>query len=466
MDAAVCQGCLERDALIAALLQRVEALEAENRDLRERLNLNSSNSSIPPSANPLDAPKPAPKKKPSGRKSGGQPGHSAHMRPRLPADEVIALVPETCEHCQHPLPAEPGPDDPEPIWHQWYRLPPKLVHVTEYQGQARVCPCCGEATWAVIPADIRAQSYDARFTVTLSFLTGCHSVSRRGVEEIVETLFGVPICVGTIMNLEQETSAALANAHAEAAQAVQQAESKNVDETGWKQGRERRWLWGAATAAAAVFVICPTRGFLGLLVLLGETIHGIITSDRWSVYARLPLSLRQICWAHLKRDFQKCVDRGGPSEAIGQGGLRIVAMVFACWHRFREDGRRRQLQADMGAIALELRALLEAGRGCADSKTATFCANLLALEPALWTFVFEEGVEPTNNRAERMMRRGVLWRKISFGCRSDNGCRFVERMLTVAQTLRLQHRNILDFLEESLLAHRQNQPSPRLLPEA
>jgi len=464
MDAPGCQGCSEREALIAGLLQRNEALEAELRDVRERLNLNSSNSSIPPSANPVDAPKPPPKKERSARKPGGQPGHSAHTRPRLPADKLIPFVPVVCDHCQHALPPEAGPNDPEPLWHQCYELPPKLVYVTEYQGQARICPGCGEATWASIPADVRCQSYDPRFTATLSFLTGCHNVSRRGVEEVVETLFGVPICVGTIVNLEQEMSAALENAHVEAAKAVQAAPAKNVDETGWKQGGAKCWLWTAATATAAWFVICPTRGALGLLKLLGDKLYGIITSDRWSVYARLALQLRQICWAHLKRDFQKCADRGGASEKIGQGGLRIVEMVFACWHRFREDGRRNRLRADLGEIALELHALLEAGRGCADKKTATFCKNLLALEPALWTFVFEDGVEPTNNHAERILRRGVLWRKMSFGCQSDNGCRFVERMLTVSQTLRLQKRNILDFLEQSLSAHRQNQPSPRLLP--
>ncbi len=175
--------------------------------------------------------------------------------------------------------------------------------------------------------------------------------------------------------------------------------------------------------------------------------------------------LRQICWAHLKRDFQKCVDRGGPAAVIGQEGLKIVGKVFKAWHLFRGGGlSRAQLQKRLDPIARHLRKVLDAGCKCADSKAANFCHILVALEPALWRFVVTEGVEPTNNHAERILRRGVLWRKISFGCHSAAGCRFVERMLTVTQTLRLQNRNILHFLIEAVHNHRTSLPIPSLLP--
>jgi transposase len=289
---------------------------------------------------------------------------------------------------------------------------------------------------------------------------------KRGAEEICDDVFGVPVALGTIAALEQEVSAALQPAHTEAVATLQEAPVKNVDETSWKQAGKKCWLWGAATATVAAFVIHGTRSVCGLAALLNNTIKGILCSDRWSVYACWPVLQRQICWAHLKRDFQKCVDRGRAALVIGQEGLKVVGKVFKAWHLFRGGGlSRAQLQKRLDPWARHLRKVLEAGCACADSKAATFCANLIAIEPALWRFVATEGVEPTNNHAERILRRGVLWRKISFGCQSVAGCRFVERMLTVTQTLRLQNRNILHFMCEAVHNHRAGLPAPSLLLE-
>ena len=459
MDEPTCAGCRE-------LLKRVAELEAKLRELEARLGQNASNSSIPPSANPPQAPPPV-VKKPTGRKPGGQPGHSAHLRARLPAERLteptVHYLPEICAACQHQLPAKAGPHDPEPRWHQTVELPEFPVQITEYQAHPRTCHC-GHVTWAKIPDEIRAHVCGPRLTSTMTFLSGVLHASKRGIEEFVETVCGVPIALGTISNLEQEMSAALADAHAEAQQAVQEAETKHVDETGWKQAGKKRWLWGAATKLVACFVIAPTRGAAGLASLLGKKIKGIICSDRWSVYGQLKLGLRQLCWAHLKRDFQKLVDRGGESKDIGEMGLGAVEVIFPLWHSFRGGGlSRSQLQRQIAPIRHTLREWLERGCACKDSKTAAFCANVLALEPALWTFVRKEGVEPTNNHMERLLRPGVLWRKNAFGCHSEAGCRYVERVLTVVQTLRLQKRPVLEFLYKSLLAHRHAQKAPQLL---
>ncbi len=163
-------------------------------------------------------------------------------------------------------------------------------------------------------------------------------------------------------------------------------------------------------------MIHARRSAAGLTALLGETIGGILCTDRWSVYDRLPPEQRQICWAHLKRDFQKLVDRGGASAPIGRSGLRVAKEVFACWHRHRDGPPDRDRLPDgIAPLARRLDRVLSAGRRCADGPTATFCANRLGLWPALWLFTLEDGVEPTNNHAERLLRRGVLWRKRSFG---------------------------------------------------
>jgi transposase len=460
MDEPTCPGCRE-------LLKRVAELEARLRELESRLGRNASNSSIPPSANPPDALPPV-RKKATGRKPGGQPGHTAYLRVRLPAERltepIVHYWPEICEACHDDLPVMPGPDDPEPRWHQVVELPEIPVQVTEYQAHGRSCANCGHVTWATIPEDIRAHACGPRFTATMSFLSGVLHASKRGIEEFVETVCKVPIALGTVSNLEQEMSAALAEAHGEAQKAVQEADAKNVDETGWKQAGQKRWLWGAATAWVVCFVIAPTRGAAGLTALLGRKIKGIISSDRWSVYGQLKLGLRQLCWAHLKRDFQKLVDRGSDAKDVGEMGLGAVDVVFTLWHTFRGGGMSRSaFHKEIALVRQTLREWLERGCACLDSKAAAFCANVLAIEPALWTFTRKDGVEPTNNHIERLLRPGVLWRKNAFGCHSEAGCRFVERILTVVQTLRLQKRPALEFLYQSLLAHRKAQRAPQLL---
>jgi transposase len=450
-----------------ALLRTVAELEARVRDLEARLHSNASNSSTPPSANPLGAPKPVVKKK-SHRRPGAQPGHPPHLKQLLPAERVqqtVSFVPLQCRQCQAPLPTRAGPDDPLPSRHQVIDLPPVVAQVTEYQGQARTCPDCGVVTHAPIPRELLAHSVGPRLTATLSYLTGCHGLSKRGVEEIAADVFDAAIALGTVANLEQEMSAALVAPHQEAVAAVQAAAVKHADETSWKVRGGLCWLWGAATAGVAVFVIHARRSAAGLAALLGTTIHGILCSDRWGVYAQVPAERRQVCWAHLKRDFQKIVDGAGASVRLGRRGLRLVKEVFAAWHAFQEGQvTRAHLQAQLDPVANRMqRLLLEGAILGEDPKVAAFCEKVLAIEPALWTFVRAEGVEPTNNLMERLLRRAVLWRKRSFGCWSQDGCRFVQRILTVVQTRRLQGRNVLDYLHDARRAHRTGQPCPELL---
>lgn len=379
---------------------------------------------------------------------------------------VLPFVPTQCEHCHAALPAESSPHDPEPTRFQTIELPPVVAIVTEYQGHARTCLCCGAVTRAALPRDILAHSVGPRLTATLSYLSGCHGVSKRGVEEIATAIFDAPVSLGTVANLEQEVSAALVRPHQEAVTAVRQAAVKNADETSWKLRGALCWLWAAATAGVVAFVLHARRSAAGLTALLGLEIQGILCSDRWGVYNRVPAERRQVCWAHLKRDFQKIIDGGGPSAFVGLQGRKLVKKVFAAWHAFRaKQCTRAQLQAKLDPVMNRMnRVLLKGALLGEDATVATFCENVLALEPALWTFVSSEDVEPTNNVIERLLRRAVLWRKRSFGCSSEAGCRFVERILTVVQTRRLQGKSVLDYLHDALRAHRDGQPCPKLLP--
>jgi transposase len=456
-------GCQRLQARVAELEGMVRDLAAQVKDLTARLQ-----GKQPPPRPPADIAA-APDKKPTGRKPGGQPGHPPHLKQRLPADLVthtVAHVPTTCEHCQAALPTVAGPADPEPTWHQVVELPAVLVTVTEHQGHARTCPCCGGVTRAAIPAEVRAHSIGPHLTGVIGYLTGDQGMSKRGVEELVEHVFGVPIGLGTVSNLEQELSAALAAAHTEATEAVRDAAVKHVDETGWKQNGRKRWLWLAATKAVAVFVIRPWRNLSALQALLGRELTGILCSDRWVVYNDWPDPFdRQLCWAHLKRNWQALVERGGSAKRIGERFLAIHRHVFELWHLFRGGGcTRDELVARMLPWVDAMEDVLAAGARCRDARTRRFCARLDAEKFGLWTFVEAAGVEPTNNHGERVLRRAVLWRRRSFGCHSATGCRYAERLLTAATTLRLQKRNVVQYLSESIAAYRAGRPGPKLIP--
>jgi transposase len=471
MDAPICQGCVEREARIADLERRLAAQDLRIRQLEELVRKLLGQLPPPPAttARPMaDLPKPD-AKKPSGKKAGGQPGHSPHLKKLLPLERVTTVVthvPTHCECCQARLPDETTVNDPAPSRHQIAELPTLRADITEHQGHSRTCSQCQHITQATIPAEVRAESIGPKLAAMMSYLVGVHHVSKRGVEEIVEEIFEVPISLGKVANLEQEMSEALKPAYDEAVVEVRAASSKHLDETGWKKAGRKRWLWVAATTRIVVFLIHARRNLVALKTLLGEKILGFIHSDRWKVYNEIPIGQRQLCWAHLKRNFEKWLKRGEEGKVVAEAFLAIHQEVFTIWHLFRGGGfDREELAKRMTPLMLSLRELLVVVRASGEEKLARLCGCLLDLEPALWRFVIEEGLEPTNNHGERVQRLAVLWRKCCFGCHSESGCRFVERLLTVVQTLRLQKRSVLEFLTKAIHARRMGGCSPKLVVE-
>jgi transposase len=320
-------------------------------------------------------------------------------------------------------------------------------------------------TYAEIPAEVAGSCVGPKLAATAALLTGACQVSRRQVEEVFEDVLGVPISVGTVSNLEKETSAALEPVHQEAAAHVREAATKNLDETSWKKKGKKCWLWTCATAVAAFFVIHPRRGKEGFKALMGGVLKGIFGSDRWHTYSARARRARQVCWSHLQRDFQKLIDRGGESKKIGERARDLAQDLFLAWKDFKTGGIDREtLKMCLHPVQTQFETLMRAGMRVAHHATATFCQNLLDLGPALWTFIRVEGVEPTNNHAERVLRRAVIWRKRSFGSDSEDGCRFVERVLTAVVSRRLQKLPVLAFLEAAIRAYRSGQPAPSLLP--
>jgi transposase len=299
----------------------------------------------------------------------------------------------------------------------------------------------------------------------IGYLGGRFGMSDRDVQELMAVAFHIDLSLGSVPAQEQQVSAALGQPVQEAQEYVRQQAYANVDETSWRQMEQRAWLWVAATSLVTVFIVVGTRSAAGLKRLLGEDFQGIVSSDRWTAYHWLDPLRRQVCWAHLKRDFQALVERGGESGIVGNLLLKQTKAMFEAWHRVR-DGTlsRADFQAAMQPIQAEVKALLEIGALLGQRQTRKTCQNILSLEPALWTFVTQEGVEPTNNAAERPLRRGVIWRRRSFGTQSEAGSVFVERILTAVITLRQQKRDVLDFLTEACNAKTCGDHAPSLLP--
>lgn len=459
MEVLECPGCRVLLARVLELEAQVLTLQTQLRDLLDKLQ--------PPTKHELKSLPPGPAKKPTGKKPGGQPGHPPQLKSWLPPERlarVVTHVPTQCAKCAQALSRQAQPGDPPPTIHQVAELPPNFAAVTEHQGHSRPCPDCGTVTVQTIPADVRSSTIGPRLLGFMGYLVGGLGVSKRHVEEILETGAGVPIALGTIANGEREISAALAAPYQEVRQAVADADVKGVDETGWKENGRKRWLGVAATLTAVVFRIHPRRSIDGLKLLLGE-LHGFFISDRWSVYLEhLPSHRHQLCWAHLARNWEQKAERSAKAKRLAQRWFALHRRVFALWHRFKKgELDRESLQRRMTPKIAALTQLYGEGSRSRDGGLARFCARLGESIERHWHFVLEAGVEPTNNQAERVQRRAVTWRRRSFGCHSAEGCQFVERLLTVVETLKLQKRNVLDYLEQAIAAHRCNRSGPTLI---
>jgi len=317
-------------------------------------------------------------------------------------------------------------------------------------------------TTAELPADVPRSWFGPRLTALVAILSGAYRLSKRTVVEVVGDLFGVEMSLGSVSACERAVSNAVAAPVADAREYVQQQAVANADETGWRQRLQRAWLWVMATPAVTVYLIHRQRGATAAKALLGA-FRGVLTTDRWDGYSWYT-GLRQICWAHLLRDFQDMSERNGAAGQIGRRLLHEAQRLFKNWHRVR-DGTMTRLafRRSMTTLRLEVERLLKLGQRGRTS-IAGMCDEMLKLLPSFFTFVDHDGVEPTNNFAERQIRFAVIWRKSSFGTHSEEGSRFVERLLTVRATLRQQGRSVVEYLVRACDAAYRRRRAPSLLP--
>jgi len=446
----------------AAVSVLVQSFERRITDLEERIGKNSTNSSKPPSSDPPSVKRPPPTPA-SGKKRGGQPGHRRRARPLVPPEQIRQIIdckPPQCRWCHLPLQG----NDPEPIRHQVAELPPVQPTVDEYRLHRLACPRCRTSTCATLPVGVPRGAFGPRLRAILSVLAGGYRLGKRPIRRLALDLLGLSISVGMICRLERQSADELKAPVAELREYVRQTAVTHIDETSWWQGRDKMWLWAAVTRLVTVFVIAPSRGADVARDILGTDAGKVVISDRLKSYAWI--KRHQFCWAHLNRDFQAMVDRGGESAEVGRLLLGHSERLFGWWHRVRDGTMARAtLRSKVAMMRFSFREDLRRGVKCGCSKTAGTCRELLAGEPHLWTFVRVDAVEPTNNDAERALRHGVIYRKTSGGTESEAGSRFVERMLTVVATCRQQEVNVLGYLTRCYQAHLDGRAAPPLLPK-
>lgn len=432
------------------------ALKEEVRALQEKLNTNCSNSSKPPSQDPFKAKR---KTSPSGKQRGGQPGHPGHKRRLYPEAELttnIDIKPTMCSHCQSTqFDATPASIEVRQV----VELPPIHAEVSQYNIYTCCCSRCGKHVRAEMPPEAQG-GFGPRLMGFLTLLSGeCH-LTKRKICALAAHL-GIRISLGALCKIHHLASEILEHPYEAIKKSVLQGAHVNGDETGWRTCNQRRWLWIGVGKAATFFSIDPSRSQEAFNRIF-DGFQNTLTSDRYGAY-NTHMGNKQTCLAHLDRDIEKVKAREGLDGGIGKILSHELTQVFTIWREIKEGGQTRKvLQERMQIHVQNIESALKVGASAdgITKKTSRFCHNILSRFESLWTFLYEEEVEPTNNRAERGLRPAVIMRKLSGGNQSEWGERFTERVFTVVCTLKQQSQNILDYFNRAFHAHIRASPIP------
>ena len=461
------------DAGKEAVIETLISYSAKIQQLEQNiaaLHRNSTNSSRPPSSDPPWAKKNRGRKK-SNRRQGGQPGHKGTCRQLLPPeemDEIHELYPEHCVHCLNPFSESIVIVDSQPMRHQVFDLPRIIPIKKEYRCHSLTCQC-GQITTAELPRHVAQSNFGPRTHAAIAYLTSTHRVTRRGIADIMQSLFGISISTGAICNAAKRVSDACLPVVGAIKQYVASALTLNIDETGWKYKGQGHFLWTFVAPRAVLFHISPSRAGKVLREVLGQSFHGIITSDDHSAYASYHKNgLRQLCWAHIIRKLKALKeDRSSPhAYCFARHVLEDIGAIFSRWHAFQKSpGSREQLWLDTKPFRERMNDFCIIFSNSTDQRVQTHTKRLLDNWKHLFTFLLHDGIEPTNNIAERAIRPAVQWRKISFGSQSTTGEYFAARLLSVTRTCQMHNINVFTFLSRIVQASfSQNQSLPEVPP--
>ena len=351
----------------------------------------------------------------------------------------------------------------DPFRHQVEELPEIATVVVEHQCQRLRCPDCGARHRATLPAEVAGSAFGPRFGAAIVTLSVRNRVSRRDVVELCEQLFRARLSIGAVDAIIARAGDALEDPYDDLLGRVRRSKSVNMDETGWRLQGQKRALWGAFTTRHAVLRIKADRHEDHARELLGDS-EAIVTSDRWWAYNHLPLARRQVCWAHLRRDFQAHAEGLASENEFGEHGLRVCDELFWSWEIYQHTHEREELKRRIRPLRRELKPILRqySGKAPRYKHTRGLAHNLLKVWPALWTFTNHRGIQPTNNHAERALRGAVIYRKLSLGSQSQAGETRIARLLSAHTTCRIQGRNLHQYLADLLTATARGDPPPLL----
>lgn len=343
-------------------------------------------------------------------------------------------------------------------------MPPISVLLIEHRTRRLRCAECKTRTTAALPAEIEGSAFGPRLRAAIVTLTARNRISRCGAAELASEMFGARLSAGSVDAICQHASEVLAGPYEQLREWLLSQDALHTDETGWRTAGDSRALWTLTSEGGSIFEIAEHCNRDQFNELLGDY-DGIVVSDRWPGYNHLDPERRQVCWSHLQRDFRRHSEGLAEQKTFGEHGLTLTGRMFGCWRSYQHEHHdRNRLITEIAPIQAELRTLLE--RAARQSKRTrfhrVFANNLIKIWPALWTFVTTDGVEPTNNPAERALRGPVIHRKLSHGTRTDQGERFTERALSAAATCRQQGRSLFGFLTELITAHTRGDPLPAL----
>ncbi len=453
---------MDKDAYIRQLENRIVQLEKRIEELERLLGMNSKNSSKPPSSDPPGMSAKLPRHQ--CKKRGATNGHQPHLRELLPekfVKEYIHLKPDACT-CGS---ANLKDTDQQPLRHQVVDIPPIKPTVIEYVQHIRQCRKCGAFVYRPLPDEVKRRYFGPGVLSIVGILTGNLNTSKRKALAMMNEVFSVPMSLGGISNCEAQVADILEQPYNQVAQHVRGQEIAHADETGWPRGnRLKGWLWAMCCSTAAFFMVHANRSQQAARNLIGD-FAGKLVSDRYNSYKFYTL-IRQICWAHLKRDFKAISEAKGSIGKIGRQLYDLAKEILKLRKRVR-DGTLQwpTFHRRMPKLQKRVESLLEAGASF-DGNLGGKCRDILEHKEYLWTFVQDQNVEPTNNAAERVVRQAVLWRKGSFGTQSQRGARYVERILTICATCRLQGRSVIEYLRDACRCHLDGIPVPSLIKPA
>ena len=438
-----------------ALEQRCAELLAENQALREQLNTNSNNSSKPPSQDPNRKSR---RSESTGRKPGGQPGHTGHKKTLYPPEKIsktIEVRPEICPGCtswafeRTPVAVE---------IRQVIDLPEISPEITQYNIYTYKCLGCWKHVRGDAPKEAE-RGFGPRLMGFVTMLTGEGHLTKRKICSIAAHL-GLKISLGALCNIHR-LAGDLLQAPAKAIQQfVLKQEQLNADESGWRVLKKRCWIWIGATSKATFFKIDPSRSSQAYRRIFGSYC-GTLTTDRHGAYNEHE-GPKQSCLAHIDRHFEKMSERPGIDGSFGRLLEGQLDLIFGLWDEFKRGTFPRPILQEKASEHVEniKAALIFTAREAKNSKSAALAHDLLGRFSTLWTFLFIEGVEPTNNLAERGLRPAVIFRKLSGGNQSDWGARFTESLMTVVCTLKQNAMNTFTFLTEMFAAHQTARSPP------